>query len=100
MNVFHLENKIHPKLAVQLEPWAEVYYLRRGEILTLKQPPELKGGYLVVFYEADAVSVVIEGEFDYPLALIDGKLAEPFHDFLWAVAKSRCSAPLARVCLA
>ena len=81
MNVFHLENKIHPKLAVQLEPWAEVYYLRHGQILTLKQPPELKGGYFVVFYEVDSVSVVIDGEFDYPEALIDGQLAEPFNDF-------------------
>ena len=81
MNVFHLENKMHHKLAVQLEPWAEVYYLRLGQILTLKQPPELKGGYFVVFYEVDSVSVLIDGEFDYPVALIDGKPAEPFNDF-------------------
>jgi len=66
---------------VQLEPWAEVYYLRQGQILTLKQPPELKGGYFVVFYEVNSVSVVIDGEFDYPVALIDGQLAEPFNDF-------------------
>jgi len=82
MNVFHLENQIQPKLAVQLEPWAEVYYLRLGETLKLEQPPELKGGYQVIFYEADSVSVLIDGEFDYPLVSIDGKEATPFNDFV------------------
>jgi hypothetical protein len=82
MNVFHLENQIQPKLAVQLEPWAEVYYLRPGEILKLEQLPELQGGYHVIFYEADSVSVLIEGEFDYPLVFIDGKEATPFNDFV------------------
>ncbi|TDN36829.1 hypothetical protein E4631_24580 [Hymenobacter sp. UV11] len=82
MNVFHLENQIQPKLAVQLEPWAEVYYLRRGETLKLEQPPELKGGYHVIFYEADSVSILIDGEFDYPLVFIDGKEATPFNDFV------------------
>lgn len=82
MNVFHLENQIQPKLAVQLEPWAEIYYLRLGETLKLEQPPELKGGYHVIFYEADSVSVLIDGEFDYPLVFIDGKEATPFNDFV------------------
>jgi len=82
MNVFHLENQIQPKLAVQLEPWAEIYYLRLGETLKLEQPPELKGGYHVIFYEADSVSVLIDGEFDYPLVFIDDKEATPFNDFV------------------
>jgi hypothetical protein len=73
MNVFHLENKIHPKLAVQLEPWAEVFYLCQGEILTLTQPPELKGGYFVVFYEVDSVSILIDGEFGQSCAACEEK---------------------------
>jgi hypothetical protein len=82
MNVFDLKNQIQPKLAVQLEPWAEIYYLRLGEILKLEQPPELKGGYQIILYEADSVSVLIDGEFDYPLVFIEGKEATPFHDFV------------------
>jgi hypothetical protein len=82
MPIFHLENQIQHKLAVQLEPWAEVYYLRQGETLKLEQPPELKGCYHVIFYEADSVSVFIEGEFDYPLVFIEGKEATPFNDFV------------------
>lgn len=82
MNVFHLENQIQPKLAVQLEPWAEVYYLRLGETLKLEQPPELTGGYHVIFYEVASVAVLVEGEFDYPLVFIDGREAIPFNDFV------------------
>jgi hypothetical protein len=82
MNVFHLENQIQPKLAVQLEPWAEVYYLRLGETLKLEQAAELKGYYHLIFYEADSVSVLVDGEFDYPLVFIEGKEATPFNDFV------------------
>jgi hypothetical protein len=81
MNIFHLENRIHAKLAIQLEPWAEVYYLRQGQTLKLEQPAALKGYYHVIFYEADSVSVLVEGEFDYPLVFIDGKEVMPFNDF-------------------
>lgn len=81
MNLFLLENPTQAKMAVQLEPWAEVYYLRKGDILKLTQPPDLKGYYHVIFYEADSVSVLVEGFFDYPLVFINDQLAQPWNDF-------------------
>jgi hypothetical protein len=81
MNIFVLENSTQAKMAVQLEPWAEVYYLRKGDILKLMQNPDLKGYYHVIPYEVDSVSVLVEGFTDYPIVFINDNVAEPWNDF-------------------
>jgi hypothetical protein len=81
MNILKLENPTQAKMAVQLEPWAEVYYLRKGDTLKLTQAPELEGYYHVIFYEADSVAVLVEGFLDYPLVFINDQAAEPWNDF-------------------
>ena len=81
MHQWLLENCSADKLAVQLEPWAEVYYLRKGQTLKLEQPPDLLGYYHTVFYDAESVSVFVEGFLEYPLVSIDGQAVDPFNDF-------------------
>lgn len=81
MNIFLLENPAQAKLAVQLEPWAEVYYLRKDDTLKLAQAPDLTGYYHVIFYEANSVSVLVEGFLDYPLVFINDQVAAPWNDF-------------------
>lgn len=81
MNTFVLENPTQAKMAVQLEPWAAVYYLRKGDTLKLTQDPDLKGCYHIIFYEADSVSVLVEGFLYYPLVFINNQSAEPWNDF-------------------
>jgi hypothetical protein len=81
MNLFLLKNPTQAKMAVQLEPWAEVYYLRKGDTLKLTQDADLEGYYHIIFYEADSVSVLVEGFLDYPLVFINDQVAEPWNDF-------------------
>ena len=47
MNVFKLENQFCAKLEVQLEPWAETFYLRKGDVITFEQAPG-ETGYTVL----------------------------------------------------
>lgn len=81
MTQWLLENRSADNLAVQLEPWADVYYVRHGQTLKLEQPADLPGYYHTVFYAADSVSVFVEGFGQYPLVSIDGQAVYPFTDF-------------------
>lgn len=80
MNVFKLENHYRAKLEVQLEPWAETFYLRHGDVLTFAQAPGEAGYYKMAVY-ADWVQVFPIGFLDYPTVLINDLPAEPWNDF-------------------
>jgi len=82
MNGFRLLNRATAKLAVQLEPWAAIYYLRHQEEITFEHPQDQQGYYLAVVWDAESIQVFAEGGFDtYPLVRINGQVVEPFNDF-------------------
>jgi hypothetical protein len=84
MNGFMLRNKATAKLAVWLEPWAAIYYLRQAEEITFEHPLPLErpGYYVTVIWEAETIQVFAEGGFDtYPLVCINGQEVDPFNDF-------------------
>ena len=81
MHQFKLENPDRHKLTVVLEPWAEAYYLRKGQVLELRQPPTASGNYHLQFWEDGDLLVFVEG-FDYPQVFIDGEAAQPWNDFV------------------
>lgn len=78
MQIFRIENKAKKKLTIILEPWAEEFYLKEGQILELQQPEDLTGYYHQTNYEDGDIQIFVEGNFDYPVVLIDSKPAEPF----------------------
>ncbi|MBO2010420.1 hypothetical protein [Hymenobacter negativus] len=82
MHVFTLKNQDRYKLTVQLEPWAEVFYLRKGEELQLRQPASLQGSYHLAVYADGDVQIFPMGEFDYPQVFIDNVETEPWNDFV------------------
>ncbi len=82
--VFSVENANQFKLTVQLEPWAELFYLRKGDVLTIHQPESLKGYYHTNLWGEEKMSQIIgcgDFDYDYPTVHINGKLAEPWNDF-------------------
>ena len=81
MHDFTLSNPDQFKLTVQLEPWAELFYLRQGEELTFRQPASLRGFYHVEVYADGSVRLWPMGEFDYPEVLLNGVATEPWNDF-------------------
>lgn len=81
MHVFSLTNPDQPKLTLQLEPWAELFYLRQGEELTFRQPASLNGSYHLEVYADGSVRIFPTGEFDYPQVLLNGIATEPWNDF-------------------
>lgn len=82
MHIFTLSNPDRYKLTVQLEPWAEVFYLRKGEELQLRQPDSLQGSYHLKVYADGDVQIFPMGEFDYPQVFIDNVETEPWNDFI------------------
>ena len=81
MNVFKLENQVCAKLEVQLEPWAETFYLRKGDIITFEQAPGEEGHYHMAVH-ADWVQVFPEGFLEYPTVYINDQPAESWNDFV------------------
>lgn len=86
MDVFKLENQFCAKLEVQLEPWAETFYLRKGDVITFEQAPGEKGYYHMAVH-TDWVQVFPIGFLDYPTVFINGLPAEPWNDFVIYPAK-------------
>lgn len=82
MNPFIIENIDKDKLTVIVEPWAEEYYLKKGDVLKLIQEDGLKGYYHLKVYNDGGIQIFVEGEFDYPLVKINDQDAVPFQDFL------------------
>lgn len=82
MHLFKLTNPDRDKLAVQLEPWAEVYYLRKGQELELRQPVLAHGYYHLQVWADGDVQVFVEGWLDLPQVFIDGEEAQPWNDFV------------------
>ena len=81
MHIFTLKNPDQYKVTVQLEPTAELWYLRKGEELQLRQPASLQGSYHLEVYADGVVQVIPTGEFDDPQVFIDGVETEPWNDF-------------------
>jgi hypothetical protein len=81
MHILTLKNSDHYKFTVQLEPTAELWYLRQGEELQLRQPASRQGSYQLVVYAEGLVQVIPTGEFDDPQVFIDNVETEPWNDF-------------------
>ncbi|OGX85776.1 hypothetical protein BEN47_14370 [Hymenobacter lapidarius] len=81
MNILTIENAEKIKLAVQIEPWAEVFYLRKGDTLKLHQPEGLHGYYHVKVWRDADIQLFVDGEYDYPEVFINDQPAEPWNDF-------------------
>ena len=77
MNIFELQNRACAKMEVQLEPWAEIYYLRKGDTIKFEHPADEVGYYTVSVWGIDSMQVFPEGFLDYPAVFINGQLAEP-----------------------
>ena len=82
MQVFIIENHDWDKLTIIIEPWAEEYYLKKGQKLELLQEDGLQGAYHQVFWKDGSIQVYVEGDFYSPIVQLDGKGIEPFHDFM------------------
>jgi hypothetical protein len=82
MNIFELKNKACAKMEVQLEPWAEVYYLRKGDTIKFEQSLDEVGYYTVWVTGVDSMQVFPEGFLDYPAVFINDQPAEPWNDFV------------------
>jgi len=82
MSLFKLTNPDRYKMVVQLEPWAEVYYLRKGQEMELRQPVFPQGYYHLKVWEDGDVQIFVGGEFDNPQVFIDGEEAQPWNDFV------------------
>jgi hypothetical protein len=81
MNVFKIENQFCTKMEVQLEPWAETFYLRKGDIITFEQAPVEEGHYQMAVHH-NWVQVFPIGFLNYPTVYINDQPAEPWNDFI------------------
>ena len=82
MQVFTIENHDWDKLTIIIEPWAEAYYLKKGQKLELFQEEGLNGYYHQIAWKNGDIQIYVEADYNSPIVKLDGKDIDPFQDFI------------------
>lgn len=77
MQNFTIENPNDEILTIIIEPWAEEYYLKKNQVIEIQQELGIIGYYHQIIH-VDHIQLYVEGNYDNPKVLIDGKEADPF----------------------
>jgi len=82
-NQFIIENNENSLITVVIEPWCYEYYLKKNDILILKQPNELEGYYHQIvepYNNGILITLYVEGKYNEPLVYLNDCHVEAFDD--------------------